>query len=171
MHNLGIDHENPKCTGRVSQEEAAQWRYIQSSLLKHKAMLKTVADNYVQVIGLRETQTSTQQAREVGKLTVLGTVFVPLSIISGILSMGGSYLPGERKFWVYLAIALPVLACLTVCLLTNFLPWLLSWADWVWHLRKRYKITHDIKENGLLPRFHVRPILKEEGREKWSERK
>jgi hypothetical protein len=164
MRNLGIDPDDnsPKNRGRVTQEEASQWRYIQSTLLRQKAMLKTVADNYVQVVGLRETQTSTQQAREVGKLTVLGTVFVPLSIISGILSMGGGYLPGGGKFWVYLAIALPVAVVLAVCLFTKLIPWLWSWVDWAWQWRKRIKITHDYREDRCLPRFHIRPIRRDE---------
>ena len=85
--------------------------------------------------------------------------------------MGGAFLPGESKFWVYLAIALPVLAVLGVCLGTNFLPWVWSWLDWIWHFRKRFMITHDYKEDRCLPRFHVRPIQRPEGREKWSKTK
>jgi hypothetical protein len=167
MLNLGIDPTSATCTGRVSDAEAAQWRYIQSTLLQHKAMLKIVADNYVQVIGLRETRTSTTQAHLVGKLTVLGTVFVPLSIISGILSMGGGYLPGQGKFWVYWVIAVPVLVVLTVSLLTGFWDWVGSWVDFGWKRRRQWEVVRG-RDGSLLPRFRRRSLAVSEGSGEWA---
>lgn len=172
MLNLGIDPnstDSSGSSGRVSPEEAAQWRYIQSTLLQHKTMLKIVADNYVQVIGLRETRTSTTQAHQVGRLTILGTVFVPLSIISGILSMGGKYLPGEGKFWVYWVIAVPVLLVLTVSLLTGFWDWVGSWVDFAWKRRRRWEMVKK-KQGALLPRFRRRSVVEvSEWSGKWAE--
>ncbi|KAF2826296.1 para-aminobenzoate synthase [Ophiobolus disseminans] len=48
-------------------------------------------------------------AESVRWLTVLGTLFVPLSVVAGIMSMGGEFSPGGERSWVYLAVVGPVL--------------------------------------------------------------
>jgi hypothetical protein len=44
-------------------------------------------------------------------LTILGMVFLPLAFCTGIFSMNEQYLPGESLFSVYLAVAIPLIAC------------------------------------------------------------
>lgn len=83
-------------------------------------------------MALRETQTSNLQARSVGRLTLLGTLFVPASIISSMLSMGGDFLPGKDKFWIYWVVTLPVLMTVAICLFTDFIPWLYSLGLWAY---------------------------------------
>lgn len=128
MRNLGIDIDNPHCNGMVSNEEAAQWRYVHHTLLQHKQMLANVADSYTKVISLRETkmnQIATQQAKEVSRLTKVAVLFIPVSVLSGIMSMGGSFLPGEKHFWVFWAFVVPIIAFVCIGLLTDFEP--LAW--------------------------------------------
>ena len=72
---------------------------------------------YAQVVAIREAQTSNLQARSVRWLTILGTFFVPLSVVAGVMSMGGSFLPGEDRFWVYFAVTSPMLLVIGVILL------------------------------------------------------
>ena len=55
----------------------------------------------MQVTALRDSQS-------VSKLTRMGILFLPASCIAGLMSMGGAYLPGESRFWVYWVIAVPV---------------------------------------------------------------
>lgn len=57
---------------------------------------------------LREANRSIQEAKSVRVLTLLGMVFLPLGLASSLLSMTDDYSPGEKNFWIYFAIALPL---------------------------------------------------------------
>jgi hypothetical protein len=59
---------------------------------------------------LLETQQSALEAKYVSRLTSLATVFVPLSFLTGIFGMSGSYLPGEKHFWIFWVVSLPLVA-------------------------------------------------------------
>jgi len=109
MRALGIDVEDPQSFGFVGKREAQMWRYIRSSCIDLQDMFQQLTNSYTQVIALREAQASTAQAKLVRWLTVLGTFFLPLSVIAGIMSMGEDFLPGKEKFWVYPAVVGPVL--------------------------------------------------------------
>jgi hypothetical protein len=42
-------------------------------------------------------------------LTLVALIFVPLSFTSGLFSMGDDYLPGRDQFWVFFAVAIPLI--------------------------------------------------------------
>jgi hypothetical protein len=109
MRSLGINVDDPESHGFVGKREAQMWRVIRASCIDLQVMFEQLTNSYIQAVALREAQASNAQAKSVQWLTVLGTFFVPLSIIAGIMSMGGEFLPGERKFWVFFAVAGPVL--------------------------------------------------------------
>ncbi|KAK4188498.1 hypothetical protein QBC35DRAFT_382402 [Podospora australis] len=50
---------------------------------------------------------SRQEATNVKALAIVGLLFVPLAYVTGIFGMEGPYAPGDEKFWVYWAVALP----------------------------------------------------------------
>ena len=54
------------------------------------------------------------EAQSVKMLTILATTFLPLAYIASIFSMGGSYAPGQSKFWVYWAVAAPFAVAIVV---------------------------------------------------------
>jgi hypothetical protein len=54
-----------------------------------------------------ESKLSIQQAQKGSNLMLLATVFVPLAVTSGILSMPSEWAPGGEKFGYYWAISLP----------------------------------------------------------------
>ena len=58
---------------------------------------------------LKEANRSLQEAKSVKTLTFLGMLFLPLSLASGLLSMSGDYSPGGSQFWIYFAIAIPLI--------------------------------------------------------------
>lgn len=60
---------------------------------------------------LKEANRSLHEAKSVKTLTFLGMLFLPLSLASGLLSMSGDYLPGASLFWMYFAIAIPLILC------------------------------------------------------------
>ncbi|KAG8528225.1 uncharacterized protein KY384_007142 [Bacidia gigantensis] len=57
---------------------------------------------------LKEASRSLHEAKSVKILTFLGMMFAPLFLTSGIFSMSEKYLPGGSFFWVYIAVAVPL---------------------------------------------------------------
>jgi hypothetical protein len=109
MRALGIDVEDPHSYGFVGKREAQMWRFVRATCMDLQDMFQQLTASYIQVVALRESQASNAQAKSVRWLTILGTFFVPLSVVAGIMSMGGDFLPGEPRFWVYFAVVGPVL--------------------------------------------------------------
>ncbi|KAM7211395.1 hypothetical protein V8F06_013219 [Rhypophila decipiens] len=109
-----------------TMDDAKMWRYIHRMLGNYAKMFERVADSYTQVVAIKEAQSSTIQAQAsatqaqfVGRLTFLGTLFLPASLVAGVLSMGGDFLPGQRLFWVYIAVLIPVLLLVILVLFTD----------------------------------------------------
>ena len=57
---------------------------------------------------LLEAKRSLQETMRIKTLTLLGMVFLPLAFCTGFFSMNDQYLPGASSFWVYLAVAIPL---------------------------------------------------------------
>ena len=69
---------------------------------------------------LKEASRSLHEAKSVKILTLLGMMFAPLFLTSGIFSMGEKFLPGAAYFWVFVAVAIPlVLIVFAVVFLIN----------------------------------------------------
>jgi Mg2+ and Co2+ transporter CorA len=60
------------------------------------------------LVNLMETEKSLADSKSLARLTVLGFFFIPLSFIATIFSMGGDFLVGQSKFWVYFAVSVPL---------------------------------------------------------------
>ncbi|KAF2637203.1 hypothetical protein P280DRAFT_111898 [Massarina eburnea CBS 473.64] len=116
MRALGIDIEDPNSHGFVGKRETQMWRHLRSCCIDLQEMFQKLASLYTQVVALREAQTSNTQAKSVQWLTGLGTLFVPLSIVAGIMSMGDDFLPGKSKFWVYFVVVVPLLLIMSALL-------------------------------------------------------
>ena len=58
-------------------------------------------------VTIDQTKVSIDESHLLSKLTYLALIFVPLSYVASIFSMGGDFLPGASHFWVYFATALP----------------------------------------------------------------
>src|SRR5205809_2310785 len=67
------------------------------------------------LVSILQSRKSLEEAQSARLLTILGTIFLPLSLSSGVLSMGGDFLPGKPHFWIYFVISVPlVLAALSI---------------------------------------------------------
>ncbi|KAF2106261.1 hypothetical protein BDV96DRAFT_607490 [Lophiotrema nucula] len=132
MRALGIDIDDLRSHGFVGRREGQMWRYIRSSCIDLQGMFQQLQNSYTQVVALREAQASNVQAKSVRWLTVLGTFFVPLSVVAGVMSMGGDFLPGEKRFWVYFAVVGPVLL-----IIGAILGAIIGWAKWEHLLQER----------------------------------
>ena len=60
----------------------------------------------------REARRSLREAKNIKTLTLLAMVFIPLSFTSGLLSMGGAFIPGGDSFWVFFAVSIPIVVLL-----------------------------------------------------------
>jgi hypothetical protein len=133
MRNFGVslhDNRHPHLRpgeepldGMMDAAEASRWRWIYDKIGEYKDLYDTTTTSYIQMLQLREAQIANKQARSVGTITVLGALFVPISIVSGIMSMGGEYIPGGERFWIFFAVALPTLVMTFLCLFTNIVSW------------------------------------------------
>lgn len=56
---------------------------------------------------MKEANRSLHEAKSVKILTLLGMMFLPLSLTSQILSMSERFLPGPGQFWVYITVSIP----------------------------------------------------------------
>jgi hypothetical protein len=90
--------------------EADAWQGLHVVIGDLKARLDVMLQAYMQSISVRETSDANEQARHVGYLTSLATIFIPLSFVAAVFSMGGDFAAGESRFWVYWAVAVPVAA-------------------------------------------------------------
>jgi hypothetical protein len=145
MRGLGMSMHERNQNGVLDNREAEQWRYIDDKILEYKGLYDDCAASYIQVMALREAQNSNMQAKSVGRITLVAALFVPVSLVSGIMSMGGDFTPGGSKFWIFFAVAAPIVAVVYMFLCTQ----LLEWAE---HPIKKLKKALK-KEEALLPRF------------------
>jgi hypothetical protein len=152
--------------GIVTPWEMEEWKFVEIKLLSIKQSVNSMAESYVQAVSLQESQYSNAQARSVGRLTALATVFVPVSIIAAIFSMGGSFAAGERRFWVFFVITIPIILIISTLLFTNVFittqeyvkEHLLSARD---AIRGTHQHVHDhrlgrVGKEGSLPLFHTK---------------
>jgi hypothetical protein len=59
-------------------------------------------------VNLMEMEKTIADSKSLARLTVLGFFFIPLSFIATIFSMGGEFLVGQSKFWIYFAVSVPL---------------------------------------------------------------
>jgi Mg2+ and Co2+ transporter CorA len=111
---LGIDIEDTNSYGLIGKREAQMWRLIHAHCADLQDMFQQLTTLYTQVVALREARASNAQAKSVRWLTMLGTFFVPLSVVAGIMYMGADFLPGQNKFWVYFAVVGPLLLVMSL---------------------------------------------------------
>ena len=57
-----------------------------------------------------------QEQNSLGRVTYMGGILLPFSIIAGIMSMSDPYGPGSSRFWIYWAITIPI-TCLTLTII------------------------------------------------------
>lgn len=109
----------------VEAWEADAWKSLQNAVRISKTRVEIISQAYTQAVSVRESITSNKQARQVGFLTSLATLFIPISFIAAIFSMGGDFSAGASRFWVYWAIAIPVVLFGCILLFTRLGRWVL----------------------------------------------
>jgi Mg2+ and Co2+ transporter CorA len=98
-----------ECLGGHEKKDAQDWIYVHKKLSLWESRVRDLVDSAHCSITLIESTKSIEEARATRLLAILGTVFIPLSLVASILSMGGDFLPGNSQFWVYFVMSLPPL--------------------------------------------------------------
>jgi len=96
----------------LPQWEIDGWRSVQDLARAVDDLANSLRTGYMQFITIQEARIANSTAQSVSKITVLTMLFIPLSTIAGIFSMGGDFLPGSSKSWMFWAVCIPVLLAL-----------------------------------------------------------
>jgi hypothetical protein len=132
---LGLD----KPQTSTAPWETDGWKSICDLTHVVEEMTNTFATNYLQYVTIREAHASNGSAQSLSRITVLTMLFIPLSTVASIFSMGGDFLPGETKAWMFWVVAVPVLAVLAYV---------------YWH--RKITTLWRFKKQQLLPSFELR---------------
>ncbi|KIN08852.1 hypothetical protein OIDMADRAFT_141113 [Oidiodendron maius Zn] len=103
-HSLDMSTQTTNLNGCLQD-----WVILLGRLRMWKDRTAAINSAVLNHLSILESSKSLDEARNSRLLAVLGTIFLPLSLTSSILSMGGDFLPGNRKFWIYFAVSLPLL--------------------------------------------------------------
>jgi hypothetical protein len=131
---LGLDMPSPS----APSWEIDGWKSIRDITHVVEDITNTFANNYLQYVTIQEAHASNGGAQSLSRITVLTMLFIPLSTVASIFSMGGDFLPGARKAWVFWVVAIPVLL-------------VLAYIYWYQKLVKMWQW----KKQQLLPSFEV----------------
>lgn len=91
-----------------------EFSIVFNRLLFEKNRIESLIPVVIGACTILEAQGGAMESRHVNALTSLAALFVPISVVAGILSMGDRYLPGQADFWVFWAIAVPLTILVTI---------------------------------------------------------
>ncbi|CAO2655019.1 Nn.00g117520.m01.CDS01 [Neocucurbitaria sp. VM-36] len=96
----------------AEQWERDGWQSIRELTAVVEETVNAFAAGYLQYVTIQEAHVSNGNAQSLARITVLTMLFIPLSTVASIFSMGGDFLPGENRAWVFWVVAIPLLAVL-----------------------------------------------------------
>lgn len=85
------------------------WLFIKKKLELWENRTREIVSSALGLLSLVESHKSLEEAESARILAILGTVYLPLSLTAGILSMAGDFVPGKLYFWVFFAVAAPLM--------------------------------------------------------------
>lgn len=103
----GLVRGNPLYMETVDGED---WKYLLNALEGWKRRTSDDVQATFALLSLLEGQKSVDEAQNSGLLAMLGVIYLPFSLAAGILSMGGEFAAGADHFWIFFALAIPMLA-------------------------------------------------------------
>jgi hypothetical protein len=117
MVSLGLpmgnsNARNSGVAGGPPQWEIDGWRSVLDLAHVVDVVANSLAMGYLQYISIQEARISNGNAKSLSKITVLTMLFIPLSTVASIFSMGGDFLPGNSRAWVFWVVSIPVLMML-----------------------------------------------------------
>ena len=102
-------HSRPEDTSSSWGALQDDYEYLATSLGQHGKQLQAAVLSITAFLQLLESRHASLETKHVSRLTVLALTFVPLSFVSSLFSMNEVFSPGGPLFWLYFAVATPVL--------------------------------------------------------------
>jgi Mg2+ and Co2+ transporter CorA len=110
-------------TGQNSKFLLQDIRHMTKEIEQHRHSLETMVAIMTSVIQLTDSRRSIEEAFNIRRLTYIALIFIPLSFTVSIFSMGGDFIPGKDRFWVYFATAVPLLFVVLCSSILSSWPW------------------------------------------------
>lgn len=85
------------------------YEHLAYSLVQEGKLLEATIPLVTAYLQLTESRRAYVETNNVSRLTVLAFIFVPLSFVTSLFSMSEDIRPGGTRFWLYFAVALPIL--------------------------------------------------------------
>ncbi|PNP57853.1 hypothetical protein THARTR1_02011 [Trichoderma harzianum] len=118
---------------RITTEEGRAWRFLEEKLRGMDEIISSHMEMYTVRANMEEaheakiqsresylqTEAINKMARSSGQLAKIVTVVVPCTFVASVLSMNGDFAAGERLFYVYWAISVPVTLILLFWVIDN----------------------------------------------------
>ncbi|KAK3291901.1 uncharacterized protein B0H64DRAFT_242521 [Chaetomium fimeti] len=93
---------------RQAELELTEWKNLELTADYADEMIRRTTESYLQTVAACQASAATAQANFVGQITKMASVFVPVSLIAAIFSMGGNFAAGSELFWIFWAVSMPV---------------------------------------------------------------
>jgi hypothetical protein len=110
LHISPNESQNITATESNWNRYEEDFRYVHRRMASLKKRTNDLISSVNGLIGILETKRSLDEAKGVRTLTIVGMLFLPLSFTTGLLSMDQDYSPGGSHFWVFWAIAVPLIS-------------------------------------------------------------
>ena len=90
------------------EEVLDEFLHLAKSMETYGQRLENMLPVLASVIQLVDSRRSFAETANISRLTILALVFVPLTFVASLFSMSGEIAPGQRRFWLYFAVAVPM---------------------------------------------------------------
>ncbi|KKP02480.1 hypothetical protein THAR02_05435 [Trichoderma harzianum] len=133
LRDLGILSPEDEKFRRIATEEGRAWKFLEEKLRGMDEIISNHMEMYTVRANMEEareakiqsresffqTEATNKMARSSGQLAKIATVVVPCTFVASVLSMNGEFAAGERLFYVYWAISVPVTLILLFWVIDN----------------------------------------------------
>ncbi|KAH7411531.1 hypothetical protein BKA64DRAFT_663642 [Cadophora sp. MPI-SDFR-AT-0126] len=106
LYSLGIDPSSSPTPASKAHEK--NFLALHRKLVNYQSWAEKLMGVITSHVNLMETEKSISDSKSLSRLTVLGFFFVPISFVATFFSMGGDFGVGEKRFWVFWCVAVPV---------------------------------------------------------------
>ena len=121
MRALGLTGPHQDTNNHDWKDTRSEYMSIAAELDEQISFSQTLISAFTGLASIVGTRRSLEEARSVRILSVLGMIFLPLSLTAGIFSMSNEYGPGQPKFAQFFAVSVPLLVVVVFCVgMLNF---------------------------------------------------
>jgi hypothetical protein len=87
----------------ADQVRLEDWSYLLETLNQRLPDMNALSPS-----ALMTAETDIRTQRSINRITYLGAILLPFSIVAAILTLDGEFAPGMSMFWVYWAVGVPI---------------------------------------------------------------